>query len=306
MIFIENNSNDIFFNLALEEYIFEKFKDDDIFMLWINSPVVVIGKHQNLIEEVNMKYCNENNIKIARRLSGGGTVFHDLGNLNYSIITNTKGDTQINFKEFLKPVYKALRNLKIDVSISNRNDLKLYDKKICGHSEFVRKKRVLHHGCILFDTDLINLKGALNVKKKKIISNSAKSVRSEVGNLKELCKLNYDVLDFKKILKNEVCKLFLKNSSYELTCSDIENVNKLSKEKYSTVEWIYGQSPKSTVILDDNKNIKMDISSGKIEKVYGDENLKTLIGKYYTYNDILDKFNNSKLSIYKEKIMNIL
>lgn len=306
MIFIENNSNDIFFNLALEEYIFEKFKDDDIFMLWINSPVVVIGKHQNLIEEVNMKYCNENNIKIARRLSGGGTVFHDLGNLNYSIITNTKGDTQINFKEFLKPVYKALRNLKIDVSISNRNDLKLYDKKICGHSEFVRKKRVLHHGCILFDTDLINLKGALNVKKKNIISNSAKSVRSEVGNLKELCKLNYDILDFKKILKNEVCKLFLKNSSYELTCSDIENVNKLSKEKYSTIEWIYGQSPKSTVILDDNKNIKMDISSGKIEKVYGDENLKTLIGKYYTYNDILDKFNNSKLSIYKEKIMNML
>lgn len=306
MIFIENNSNDIFFNLALEEYIFEKFKDDDIFMLWINSPVVVIGKHQNLIEEVNMKYCNENNIKIARRLSGGGTVFHDLGNLNYSIITNTKGDTQINFKEFLKPVYKALKNLKIDVSISNRNDLKLYDKKICGHSEFVRKKRVLHHGCILFDTDLINLKGALNVKKKNIISNSAKSVRSEVGNLKELCKLNYDILDFKKILKNEVCKLFLKNSSYELTCSDIENVNKLSKEKYSTIEWIYGQSPKSTVILDDNKNIKMDISSGKIEKVYGDENLKTLIGKYYTYNDILDKFNNSKLSIYKEKIMNML
>ena len=172
--------------------------------------------------------------------------------------------------------------------------------------EFVRKKRFLHNGCILFDTDLINLKGALNVKKKKIISNSAKSVRSEVGNLKELCKLNYDILDFKKILKNEVCKLFLKNSSYELTCSDIENVNKLSKEKYSTIEWIYGQSPKSTVILDDNKNIKMDISSGKIEKVYGDENLKTLIGKYYTYNDILDKFNNSKLSIYKEKIMNML
>ena len=170
MIFIKNKNTDVYFNLAMEEYFFEKFKKDEVFMLWINEPSVVIGKHQNLIEELNMKYCFENNIKIARRLSGGGTVVHDFGNLNYTYITNTTGDTALDFKEFLKPMYNALLNLNIDAHISPRNDFRVLEKKICGHSQFMRKKRVLHHGCILFDSNLDNLRNALNVKNKKIIS----------------------------------------------------------------------------------------------------------------------------------------
>ena len=184
MIFIKNKNTDVYFNLAMEEYFFEKFKKDEVFMLWINEPSVVIGKHQNLIEELNMKYCFENNIKIARRLSGGGTVVHDFGNLNYTYITNTTGDTALDFKEFLKPMYNALLSLNIDANISPRNDFRVKEKKICGHSQFMRKKRVLHHGCILFDSNLDNLRNALNVKSKKIISKSAKSVKSSVANLK--------------------------------------------------------------------------------------------------------------------------
>ena len=178
MIFIKNKITDIYFNLAMEEYIFEKFKEDEVFMLWINEPSVVIGKHQNLIEELNMKYCFENNIKIARRLSGGGTVVHDFGNLNYTYITNTTGDTAMDFKEFLKPMYNALLNLKINVNISPRNDFRVEEKKICGHSQFMRKKRVLHHGCILFDSNLDNLRNALNVENNKLFQNLQNLLRA--------------------------------------------------------------------------------------------------------------------------------
>lgn len=295
MIFIENNFNDIFFNLALEEYIFEKFKKNDIFMLWINEPSVVIGKHQNLIEEVNMKYCFENNIKIARRLSGGGCVFHDLNNLNYTIISNTKGDTNINFKEFIKPIHTSLKNLNINVYISPRNDLKIEDRKVCGHSEFVRKNRVLHHGCILFCSNLENLKRSLNVNKKNIISNSAKSVRSEVSNLKDICNLDYDILTFKNLLKEEILKIFKNIIFYNLTDEDIENIENLKETKYLKKEWIYGQSPKSTIILDKEKNMKLDIEYGKIKKVYENKILENFIGNYFEINEIFSKIDKENL-----------
>ena len=239
MIFIKNKITDVYFNLAMEEYIFEKFKEDEVFMLWINEPSVVIGKHQNLIEELNMKYCFDNNIKIARRLSGGGTVVHDFGNLNYTYITNTTGDTALDFKEFLKPVYNALLKLNIDANISPRNDFRVDEKKICGHSQFMRNKRVLHHGCILFDSNLNNLRNALNVENKKIISKSAKSVKSSVANLKEISKLDYEISDFLEKLKNEILKTQEDYEIYELTKEDILKIEKIKSEKYATKDWIY-------------------------------------------------------------------
>lgn len=296
MIFIKNKITDIYFNLAMEEYIFEKFKEDEVFMLWINEPSVVIGKHQNLIEELNMKYCFENNIKIARRLSGGGTVVHDFGNLNYTYITNTTGDTALDFKEFLKPMYNALLNLKINVNISPRNDFRVEEKKICGHSQFMRKKRVLHHGCILFDSNLNNLRNALNVENKKIISKSAKSVKSSVANLKEISKLDYEISDFLEKLKNEILKTQEDYEIYELTKEDILKIEKIKSEKYSTKDWIYGQSPKCTFILDEEKDYTVEIDNGRIEKInMGDDNkFDSLIGLYFEYGEIknkIDEFN---------------
>ena len=291
MIFIKDKDTDGYFNLAMEEYIFEKFKEDEVFMLWINEPSVVIGKHQNLIEELNMKYCFENNIKIARRLSGGGTVVHDFGNLNYTYITNTTGDTALDFKEFLKPMYKALLNLNIDAHISPRNDFRVLEKKICGHSQFMRKKRVLHHGCILFDSNLDNLRNALNVKNKKIISKSAKSVKSSVANLKEISKLDYEISDFLEKLKNEILKTQENFEIYELTKYDILNIDKIKSEKYATKDWIYGQSPKCTFILDEKRDYTVEIYDGKIEKInIGDnKNFDSLIGIYFEYEEIKNK-----------------
>ena len=275
----------------MEEYIFEKFKEDEVFMLWINEPSVVIGKHQNLIEELNMKYCFDNNIKIARRLSGGGTVVHDFGNLNYTYITNTTGDTALDFKEFLKPVYNALLNLKIDADISPRNDFRVEKKKICGHSQFMRKKRVLHHGCILFDSNLNNLRNALNVENKKIISKSAKSVKSSVANLKEISKLDYEISDFLEKLKNEILKTQEDYEIYELTKEDILKIEKIKSEKYATKDWIYGQSPKCTFILDEERDYTVEIDGGRIEKInMGDDNkFDSLIGLYFEYEEIKNK-----------------
>jgi len=291
MIFIKNKITDVYFNLAMEEYIFEKFKEDEVFMLWINEPSVVIGKHQNLIEELNMKYCFDNNIKIARRLSGGGTVVHDFGNLNYTYITNTTGDTALDFKEFLKPVYNALLNLKIDADISPRNDFRVEKKKICGHSQFMRKKRVLHHGCILFDSNLNNLRNALDVENKKIISKSAKSVKSSVANLKEISKLDYEISDFLEKLKNEILKTQEDYEIYELTKEDILKIEKIKSEKYATKDWIYGQSPKCTFILDEERDYTVEIDGGRIEKInMGDDNkFDSLIGLYFEYEEIKNK-----------------
>lgn len=308
MIFIKNKNTDVYFNLAMEEYFFEKFKKDEVFMLWINEPSVVIGKHQNLIEELNMKYCFENNIKIARRLSGGGTVVHDFGNLNYTYITNTTGDTALDFKEFLKPMYKALLNLNIDANISPRNDFRVEEKKICGHSQFMRKKRVLHHGCILFDSNLDNLRNALNVENKKIISKSAKSVKSSVANLKEISKLDYEISDFLEKLKNEILKTQENFEIYELTKEDILKIEKIKSEKYATKDWIYGQSPKCTFILDEERDYTVEIDGGRIEKINigYDNKFESLIGLYFEYEEIKNKIDELNIKDdYAQKFIEI-
>ena len=292
----------------MEEYIFEKFKEDEVFMLWINEPSVVIGKHQNLIEELNMKYCFENNIKIARRLSGGGTVVHDFGNLNYTYITNTTGDTALDFKEFLKPMYNALLNLKIDANISPRNDFRVEEKKICGHSQFMRKKRVLHHGCILFDSNLDNLRNALNVENKKIISKSAKSVKSSVANLKEISKIDYEISDFLEKLKNEILKTQENFEIYELTKEDILKIDKIKSEKYATKDWIYGQSPKCTFILDEERDYTVEIEGGRIEKINigYDNKFESLIGLYFEYEEIKNKIDELNIKDdYAQKFIEI-
>ena len=308
MIFIKNKNTDVYFNLAMEEYIFEKFKEDEVFMLWINEPSVVIGKHQNLIEELNMKYCFEKNIKISRRLSGGGTVVHDFGNLNYTYITNTTGDTALDFKEFLKPMYKALLNLNIDANISPRNDFRVEEKKICGHSQFMRKKRVLHHGCILFDSNLDNLRNTLNVENKKIISKSAKSVKSSVANLKEISKLDYEISDFLEKLKTEILKTQENFEIYELTKEDILKIDKIKSEKYATKDWIYGQSPKCTFILDEERDYTVEIEGGRIEKINigYDNKFESLIGLYFEYEEIKNKIDELNIKDdYAQKFIEI-
>ncbi|MCX7884318.1 MAG: lipoate--protein ligase [Caloramator sp.] len=244
MINIVNNSNNPYFNLSLEEY-FLKYKelDDDLLILWQNEPVIVIGKNQNAYEELNLEYIKNNNIKVVRRLSGGGAVYHDLGNLNFTIIEKNSVSHKNDFKFFTEPVVNCLKDLGVEnVEFSGRNDILIDGKKFSGNAQYFYKNSLLHHGTLLFSSDLTVLSKALNVKNEKFESKGIKSVRSRVTNISEYVDIS--LLKFKELLikrifeeKNEEVK------NYELTEEDYEKINELVKKKYGTWEWNFGQSP---------------------------------------------------------------
>lgn len=279
MKYIENLSNNPWYNLAFEEYCFKYLpKDEDYVILWINSPAIIVGKNQNTLEEINQEYVRDHGIKIVRRITGGGAVYHDLGNLNFSIITTVHGEVKIDFRKINIPMLKSLEMLGINAEFSGRNDLTLDGKKFSGIAQSVKKNRVLNHGTILFDTDLTVLSGALNVKKDKIESKGVKSIKSRVTNIRPHLKEDVDMLAFKDLLLKNIFALEgLEPMEYKLSEDQKEEINKLYEEKYNTWDWNYGESPQF-----DYKNykrfpfgsidIRLQIKNGVIDdvKIYGD------------------------------------
>ena len=247
MKYIVNNSNDPRYNLAFEEYCFKKLsRDEDYVILWINGPAIIVGKNQNTIEEVNSDYVEENGIRVVRRITGGGAVYHDLGNLNFSIITSAEDSQAIDFKKYNIPIVKSLEKLGLNCELSGRNDMTLDGKKFSGIAQSVWKNRVLNHGTLLFDTKLDVLSQALNVKQDKIESKGIKSVKSRVTNIKDNLTDNVDIFQFRDLLLNHIFSMEgLKPEEYKLTQEELAEVQKSFDEKYSTWEWNYGESPKS-------------------------------------------------------------
>lgn len=248
MKYIVNNSNDPRYNLAFEEYCFKHLEinpNEEYVILWINGPAIIVGKNQNTLEEINKQYVDENRIKVVRRITGGGAVYHDLGNLNFSILTLDTGEGKIDFKKYNVPIVKSLEKLGIKCELSGRNDMTIDGKKFSGIAQSVWKKRVLNHGTLLFDTDLEVLSKALNVKQDKIESKGVKSVKSRVTNIKPYMEKDVDVYKFKEILLNTIFSMAgLEPVEYKLSDEDFENIDKLYNEKYDTWEWNYGSSPK--------------------------------------------------------------
>lgn len=248
MKYITNLSNDPHYNLAFEEYCFKNLpREEDYVILWINGPSIIIGKNQNTIEEINQDYVEKNNIKIARRVTGGGAVYHDLGNLNFSLISNQEGDEKIDFKQINVPILKSLERLGVNAEFTGRNDLTVDGKKMSGIAQSVHRKRILNHGTILFDTDLTVLSDALNVKADKIESKGVKSVKSRVTNIKPYLKEDVDLLTFKDILLKNIFEY--ENKPLEeliLTDEQLAEIDKLYEERYSKWEWNYGESPDFT------------------------------------------------------------
>ncbi|MEW8972906.1 MAG: lipoate--protein ligase [Tissierellaceae bacterium] len=279
MKYVENYSNDPKYNLAFEEYCFKNLsRDEDYVILWINGPAIIVGKNQNTAEEINGKYVEENNIKVVRRVTGGGAVYHDLGNLNFSIITNLNGNRVIDFKKYNIPILKALEKLGVNCELSGRNDITIDGKKFSGIAQSIWKDRVLNHGTLLFDTKLDVLSKALNVKKDKIESKGIKSVKSRVTNIKPYIKEDIDMEEFRSLLLKYIFEMEgFTPEKYELSEEEKASIDKLYREKYSTWEWNYGKSPKFN--LKNYKrfsfgalDIRLDVKGGIIQdcKIFGD------------------------------------
>jgi lipoate-protein ligase A len=260
MLCIHLKNTDPYFCLAAEEYLLKNFSDD-IFMLWQSEKAVVVGKHQNLLGEINYPFVRENNIALCRRISGGGTVFHDSGNVNFSFIKNVKSPAEISFKQFTAPVVEALAKLGVSATNSGRNDLLIDGLKISGNAEHVYKNRVLHHGTLLFNSDLKNLGQAIKVVPGKYESKAVQSNRSPVANISQFLKMEMTTGEFVQFLLD----VQLENSEnlfFDLSETDIQSVGKLAFEKFRTWEWNFGYSPKYTFrneVEIDGKTLKIEI-----------------------------------------------
>lgn len=277
MKFIESPWNEPYYNLALEEYVFEKLdRSCDWLILWQNYNTIVIGKYQNTIEEINPDYVREHGISVARRLSGGGAVYHDKGNLNYTIIVDKNDDFDFNFRYFALPVTETLKRFGLQAEFSGRNDVTIGGKKFSGNSQYVKKHRILHHGCIMLDSNLSSVAGALRVKPAKLESKSTKSVRSRVTSINANLENPISMEEFKAELKNQVAA-GNPLETYKLTEHDIAEIQKLRDEKYATWEWNYGFSPeykirKETYSAGGIVTAHMEVEKGRIKKIklFGD------------------------------------
>ena len=249
MIYIENNSKDPYYNLALEEYVLSHDKNDDILLLWQNDKTVVVGRYQNTAQETNERFCRVNDVKIVRRNTGGGAVYHDLGNLNFSIITDYKQGDDISFGRFLNVIIGALKTLGVDAQLLGRNDLVVEGLKISGSAQTILKGRILHHGTLLCNTDLDMLVGTLQNDREQSAaaaaglykSKATASIRSRVANIKD-----FNDLVSVDLLKSRILSEFGKPAplvKYELTTAEVDEVHKLRESKYETWEWNYGVSP---------------------------------------------------------------
>ena len=234
MIYINSNSTSPYFNFALEEYLLTKkdLPEDKIFLFWRTSPTVMVGRYQNTYNEINEKYIKENNINVVRRNSGGGAIYTDNGAWQFTFIDKNYKEDSISFEKFTRPIIEALKRENIDASFNSRNDLLINNKKFSGNAQYRKNNAILHHGSILFNTDIKSMVESLTVAEDKIIAKGIKSVRERVINVSEVMKDDISSEDFKDIMLNSL----LKNSTtYTLTEKDLEKINKIKEDRKSVV-----------------------------------------------------------------------
>lgn len=239
MKIVIGKSTNPYFNLAMEEY-FLKEKEEDYFMLWRNDKSVIIGKNQNAYAEINHNFVSENNIKVVRRMTGGGAVFHDLGNINYTFIKRNSKDSFNDYKLFCQPIIDFLKDMGVNASLSGRNDILIGDTKISGNAQCAYKDSVMHHGTLLFSSDMSNISDSLKVNPLKIKSKGISSVRSRVTNISEHLNNKLSVESFISDLCDFVKKYYDESSFYSLSYNDTASIDELVKEKYSSNDWNYG------------------------------------------------------------------
>lgn len=312
MLCIRSKTNNPAFNIATEEYLL-KSKSEECFYLYINKPSIIIGKHQNTLAEINVDYVKENNIDVIRRLSGGGAVFHDPGNLNFTFIKKGKKDKTVDFRKYTQPILDVLNNLNVNAKFEGRNDLTIDGKKFSGNAKHFYKEKILQHGTLLFSSKLPDLSNALKINPLKYRDKAVKSVRGRVTNISEHLKSDITLEEFESLLINHVRNIYDDSEIYDLTTADIEAINKLVETKYNTWDWNFGSSPKYNFQKGIKTNgghieINLEVKKGTINnaKIFGDffntndikELEKYLEGQSHNYDHIKETLNKIDISKY--------
>jgi lipoate-protein ligase A len=306
MKLINNNQiTDATLNLALEEWAVRNLdlENEDYLLFYINRNAIIIGKHQNTIEEINSEYVKEKNIQVVRRISGGGTVYHDDGNLNFSFLTKFSQDSIHNFKKFTEPVVKTLNELGVKAELNGRNDITVDGKKISGNAQFSNTKAMFSHGTVLFNSNLDDVVEALNVKIDKIESKGIKSIRSRVANISDYLNENMSIFDFREKLLESI---FGSSENYpvlNLRENQWKEVYELANSKYRNWDWNYGRSPEFNIQKINRFDFgqidaRIDVKDGVIQniKIYGDflahgdtiDIESKLIGKKYKEDEMIE------------------
>ncbi len=245
MFYYFSPSNNAAHNLALEEVLLKDY-DTDFFLLYINSPSVIVGKNQNATAEINHKFAKKNGIEIHRRISGGGTVYHDLGNLNYCYITNGKNGRLVNFQQYSQPVIDTLQKLGVDAKFEGKSDLTIGNRKFSGNASNVFKSRVMQHGTMLFKSDLKRLNQLLKVNPTRYKDKAIRSNRSVVTNISEHLSTPLSITAFSEKIFEQVLQTFTNAQTFTPSLADMEKIEHLIATKYATQEWILGNSPSYT------------------------------------------------------------
>ena len=239
--YLETGSTNPFYNLAFEEYVLLNRREGDCLLLWQNRNTIVVGQNQNTDEEINHSFVEAHQIRVVRRSTGGGAVYHDLGNLNYSFITDIGDPEKMSVGRFMAPVVEALKGLGLHAEASGRNDILIDGKKVSGTAQRMTRNRILHHGTLLFDSNPEMVEGALRVDPEKYRSKGIKSVRSRVGNIRDFLKEDMTLPEFWTYLKGAL--LAQDFSADQLSPDEFAAVTALKESKYDTWEWNYGHSP---------------------------------------------------------------
>ncbi|MGY3704290.1 lipoate--protein ligase [Vagococcus martis] len=285
MIYVSNEEiTDPRINLAIETYLVQEMPlDEPILLFYINEPSIIIGRNQNTIEEINVDYVEDNGIHVVRRLSGGGAVYHDEGNLNFSFIMPDDGESFRNFGKVTQPIIDALHELGVEgAELKGRNDLVIDDKKFSGNAMYATNGRMFAHGTLMFDSDVNEVVNALKVRKDKIESKGIKSIRSRVTNIKPFLSDEYQYMSTKDFRKEILLKIFDTTeindvNEYKLTEEDWKKINAISDKLYRNWDWNYGRSPEFDIVRRKRFPIgsieaKMNVSDGEIKdiRIFGD------------------------------------
>lgn len=273
---IHHHSTDPYFNIATDEYIFRHIKED-CFMLWQNDNAIIIGKHQNTLAEINFDYVKEHNIHVVRRLSGGGAVYHDMGNLNFSFTKTGADSSLMDFETYTRPILEVLNNLGVPAKFEGRNDLTIDGKKISGNAEHIFKNKILHHGTLLFSSEMKNVSEALRINPVKYQDKAVKSIPKRVTNISEYLPEPISLEDFTQKIMDHMLAQNKEAYLYEFTEEDLAAIEKIKIEKYATQEWNYGYSPnysfkKAIRTAGGLLEMNLEVEKGIIQKVkiFGD------------------------------------